>query len=223
MMISKKPIVVGILVCFLVALYGCSNAKAKLSEDTTSKDNAEYSDSSYGFPDGMEPSDLVNVSTKESASDTEIEPSSIDPTEPDTSNKLIDKSVDEMEKGFIRYCEDNGIKYTITEESDSRRHNCTEPLMVLTEYSDSSLAQKAYQEIQDYGGWYEEDLVIKEVIIDEDNMKLMAYYCQTDDKLPMLFVLSCKETLFFNMEGIGETQVKNVEEILQSMGIDLNS
>ena len=65
--------------------------------------------------------------------------------------------------------------------------------------------------------------MIKEVLIDEDNMKLMAYYCQTDDKLPMLFVLSCKETLFFNMEGIGETQVKNVEEILQSMGMDLNS
>lgn len=223
MMKYKTMLIVGIAVCFLVAICGCNNEKIQLSEDTINKQKTEQSDSSYSFSDEMEHSDSEIVPSKEAASETEVESSSIDSSEPDTSYGLKGKGVDEMESGFIRCCENNGIKYTLTEESDSRRYNCTDPLMVMTKYSDIALAEKAYKEIQDYGGWYEEDLVIKEVIVDEDNMKLMAYYCQTDDKLSMLFVLSFKDTLFFNMEGIGETQVKTVEKILQSMGIDLNS
>jgi len=223
MMKYKTMLIVGIAVCFLVAICGCDNEKTQLSEDTINKQKTEQSDSSYSFSSKVEHSDSVTVSAKDSALETEAESSSIDSSVPDTSYDLIGKTVDEMESGFIRCCESNGIKYTLTEESDLRRYNCTDPLMVMTKYSDIALAEKAYKEIQDYGGWYEEDLVIKEVIVDEDNMKLMAYYCQTDDKLPMLFVLSFKENLFFNMEGIGENQVKTVEKILQSMGIDLNS
>lgn len=141
----------------------------------------------------------------------------------DTSYDSPHMSVDDMEEGFIRYCEDNGIEYRFLDEDSTHRYELPGYLIVLTKYSDNQLAQNALKEVLDYGGWYEEDLVRKEVNIDGENTRLMAYYCQDDGGETMLFVLAYKENLFFHMEGIGSQQVKTVEEILKAMGIEMDS
>lgn len=145
-------------------------------------------------------------------------------SEESTSNEVrtyADLSIDDMEKGFLDYCDEKGIQYNITDENGAHKYSCVGYHFVLTKYADEHSARNAYQEVVEYGGWYEEDLVTKEVCIDEERMQLRAYHCQTDGGDKMLFVLAYKENLFFSIEGVGNEKVTMVEEMLHSMGIDV--
>ena len=138
-------------------------------------------------------------------------------------------SPDEMLDAFLKYCEDNEVAYDKSasvrnEEGDTRYQTPQNgTLFVIDRYSNEELAKKTVKDVKEYGGWYEEDLVKKSVKTDEDGLDLEGYYCQDPDGMNMLFAIGRKEQLVFQFEAIGDEQVKLVEDILLSMGIDIKS
>lgn len=138
-------------------------------------------------------------------------------------------SPDEMLDAFLKYCEDNEVAYeksaSVSNEEGYTRYQTPQngTLFVIDRYSNEELAKKTVKDVKEYGGWYEEDLVKKSVKTDEDGLDLEGYYCQDPDGMNMLFAIGRKEQLVFQFEAIGDEQVKLVEDILLSMGIDIKS
>lgn len=138
-------------------------------------------------------------------------------------------SPDEMLDAFLKYCEDNEVAYdksaSVRNEEGYTRYQTPQngTLFVIDRYSNEELAKKTVKDVKEYGGWYEEDLVKKSVKTDEDGLDLEGYYCQDPDGMNMLFAIGRKEQLVFQFEAIGDEQVKLVEDILLSMGIDIKS
>ena len=138
-------------------------------------------------------------------------------------------SPDEMLDAFLKYCEDNEVAYdksaSVSNEEGYTRYQAPQngTLFVIDRYSNEELAKKTVKDVKEYGGWYEEDLVKKSVKTDEDGLDLEGYYCQDPDGMNMLFAIGRKEQLVFQFEAIGDEQVKLVEDILLSMGIDIKS
>ncbi|MBR3031554.1 MAG: hypothetical protein IKH92_00875 [Clostridiales bacterium] len=138
-------------------------------------------------------------------------------------------SPDEMLDAFLKYCEDNEVAYeksaSVSNEEGYTRYQTPQngTLFVIDRYSNEELAKKTVKDVKGYGGWYEEDLVKKSVKTDEDGLDLEGYYCQDPDGMNMLFAIGRKEQLVFQFEAIGDEQVKLVEDILLSMGIDIKS
>ena len=138
-------------------------------------------------------------------------------------------SPDEMLDAFLKYCEDNEVAYeksaSVRNEEGYTRYQTPKngTLFVIDRYSNEELAKKTVKDVKEYGGWYEEDLVKKSVKTDEDGLDLEGYYCQDPDGMNMLFAIGRKEQLVFQFEAIGDEQVKLVEDILLSMGIDIKS
>ena len=130
---------------------------------------------------------------------------------------------------FKKYCEDNEVAYeksaSVSNEEGYTRYQTPQngTLFVIDRYSNEELAKKTVKDVKGYGGWYEEDLVKKSVKTDEDGLDLEGYYCQDPDGMNMLFAIGRKEQLVFQFEAIGDEQVKLVEDILLSMGIDIKS
>ena len=205
-MVRRKEILISILLSLSVAMCGCSSSEKQKSEETTGKSET-----------------VVTESTTESTSESETESSSEEESSSETSAVPENLSPDEMVKAFLQYCDDNGIQYFTSEENGGIRYECRELRFVVAKHPDSASAEKAYKEVLNYGGWYEEDLVTRDVIIDEEGKKMQAYYCQAEDGLSMLFVLARTENLHFSTEAIGEDQVKTAEGILRAMGVDLSS
>lgn len=138
-------------------------------------------------------------------------------------------SPDEMLDAFLKYCEDNEVAYdksaSVRNEEGYTRYQTPQngTLFVIDRYSNEELAKKTVKDVKEYGGWYEEDLVKKSVKTDEDGLDLEGYYCQDPDGMNMFFAIGRKEQLVFQFEAIGDEQVKLVEDILLSMGIDIKS
>ena len=138
-------------------------------------------------------------------------------------------SPDEMLDAFLKYCEDNEVAYdksaSVRNGEGYTRYQTPQngTLFVIDRYSNEELAKKTVKDVKEYGGWYEEDLVKKSVKTDEDGLDLEGYYCQDPDGMNMLFAIGRKEQLVFQFEAIGDEQVKLVEDILLSMGIDIKS
>ncbi len=138
-------------------------------------------------------------------------------------------SPDEMLDAFLKYCEDNEVAFeksaSVSNEEGYTRYQTPQngTLFVIDRYSNEELAKKTVKDVKEYGGWYEEDLVKKSVKTDEDGLDLEGYYCQDPDGMNMLFAIGRKEQLVFQFEAIGDEQVKLVEDILLSMGIDIKS
>lgn len=138
-------------------------------------------------------------------------------------------SSDEMLDAFLKYCEDNEVAYdktaSVRNEEGYTRYQTPQngTLFVIDRYSNEELAKKTVKDVKEYGGWYEEDLVKKSVKTDEDGLDLEGYYCQDPDGMNMLFAIGRKEQLVFQFEAIGDEQVKLVEDILLSMGIDVKA
>lgn len=138
-------------------------------------------------------------------------------------------SSDEMLDAFLKYCEDNEVAYdksaSVRNEEGYTHYQTPQngTLFVIDRYSNEELAKKTVKDVKGYGGWYEEDLVKKSVKTDEDGLDLEGYYCQDPDGMNMLFAIGRKEQLVFQFEAIGDEQVKLVEDILLSMGIDIKS
>ena len=138
-------------------------------------------------------------------------------------------SPDEMLDAFLKYCEDNEVAYdksaSVSNEEGYTRYQTPQngTLFVIDRYSNEELAKKTVKDVKEYGGWYEEDLVKKSVKTGEDGLDLEGYYCQDPDGMNMLFAIGRKEQLVFQFEAIGDEQVKLVEDILLSMGIDIKS
>lgn len=181
-----------------------------------------------------ESSTATSTTTMEDATTTESEkeaPSSETPDEPTSVSENVPataKNAEEMLEAFLLFCEDNGVAYAKTDGNedgeDYTRYQTAEhtTLFNLSMYSDEDAAKESVQDAKSYGGWYEEDLVIKSIKIDEDGLDLEGYYCQTPDGENMLFVLGAKETLAFHFEAVNDEQVKFVEDVLLEMGIELN-
>lgn len=138
-------------------------------------------------------------------------------------------SPDEMLDAFLKFCEDNEVAYdksaSVSNEEGYTRYQTPQngTLFVIDRYSNEELAKKTVKDVKEYGGWYEEDLVKKSVKTDEDGLDLEGYYCQDPDGMNMFFAIGRKEQLVFQFEAIGDEQVKLVEDILLSMGIDIKS
>ena len=222
-MIRRKEILCSLILCISVALSGCTRSENRKSDETTGKTGTVETDLTENSSDESSGSESEKETTTESASDTETENSSEEESSVGSSALPENLSPDEMEKAFLQYCDDNGIQYSMREENGGTRYECRELRFVVSKYADSDSAEKSYKEVLDYGGWYEEDCVTRDVIIDEEGKKLQAYYCQAEDGLTMLFVTAYQETLLFSTEAIGEEQVKTAEGILRAMGIELAS
>lgn len=222
-MIRRKEILISILLSLSVAMCGCSSSEKQKSEETTGKSETVVTESTKTSADDSSTSDTEKETTTESSTESETESSSEEESSTASSAIPENLSPDEMEKAFLQYCDDNGIQYFTSEENGGIRYECRELRFVVEKHPDSASAEKVYKEVLDYGGWYEEDLVTRDVIIDEEGKKMQAYYCQAEDGLSMLFVLAQTENLHFSTEAIGEDQVKTAEGILQAMGVDLSS
>lgn len=187
-----------------------SEASTVLSEESSVKEADDTTDSSS-----------ENTSaTKETT--TEVTKLS---SESSTSINVI-KNAEEMEKAFLDACKDSIESVTekdSNEETTIRSYSTNAVHILFRVHTNTEAAQATIREMIDYGGWYEEDCVVKGITIDEAPLFLQAYYCKTPDGADMLFVLGYNDTVSFAMEGHDTAHVENIEKILLAMGIDLKS
>ncbi len=213
---KAKLIMILAVVSAIAMTCGCKGSKKDTeSSATVSETTASVSEESSSESD--ETSSMQEDSTSES-SESATEPSSQEP--------VAIKTAKEMEEAFLEACKDSIEPVTERDagEKNTVRVYGTKSVHILFRvYSDAESAKAAVQETLDYGGWYEEDLVVKEIKKEEGTFFLEAYYCKIPEGSDALFVLGYNDTISFSMEALDTDHVKNVENILLAMGIDLKT
>lgn len=207
---KKRVIGFVFAVCIMAFSAGCAasgNKETKASSNPDSKvTESEKPSSKETEPEDSEPEKTTESETSESSSEV--------------SEKTENAS---LEDAFLAACEKAGVEMQEGTYNENPCFECKDNRAhaFAVKYNTEKEAADSYQEVLDYGGWYEEDLVTKDIHSDGDYL-LTAYYCQDEDGETYLFVTACKGEMRFSFEGWNAEETAEIETICQEMGFSLS-
>lgn len=212
-----------VIVSLAAMTIGCqSSKKGKESGSEPSETSISLTEESSS----AETEDAKTSSSEDTSATTESTTENTKISSETLESSLLIKNAEEMEAAFLEACKDSiepVIEKDPTEKNTIRSYGTNTVHILFRVHTNTEAAQATIREMIDYGGWYEEDCVVKGITIDEAPLFLQAYYCKTPDGADMLFVLGYNDTVSFAMEGHDTAHVENIEKILLAMGIDLKS
>lgn len=175
-------------------------------------------------------SEIVTSLTEESVISSEPEDSSL--SEPDMTSDPADISDSEKEPGedasleerTLDVCKDMGLEYVKYDQGDMHSYDYTtdsQSIYVMV-FSATEAAAERFQMIMDYGGWYEQDGVEREIHDSKENYRLEAVYVTIETDNPELFVEVYMDNCVYSLEGFGTDGVEKIEAFCQKMGFCLD-
>ena len=202
----------------LSIVFMCACSKDKETDKESCKITNNTADSTVQVSESEESKDSMESSSKsESESDQVTEKTSNEERTP----TFEITSGDEMEKSFLEACEKMDIKVQKRESDGKYDYFAMESdyNAVFAVFPDEVAAQKAHQEVLDYGGWYEEDKVVREIKESKDGFEFIAYYCEDrDTKETLLFVEAYSRNITFGFEAWSTEKVHMIEGLLSALG-----
>ncbi len=150
--------------------------------------------------------------------------------------KLNRMSVNDMEQALVSVAEEHNVSVNMKTNQDVSLSNgdvlpavksyfVTEDfgLIFCREFACEEDAKKMFESVLDYGGWYEESFVDQEIQIEDDHLRLLIYYCTSDEGQKMLFLEGYVDCLAIGLEAWDAETVEKYEIILGAMGIELKA
>ena len=207
---KKRVIGVIFAICLIAFSAGCAANKTKETKDRPESDS--------------ETTESVEPSSKTTETDgSETEKTTISETSESSSEVSEKKENASLEDTFLAACEKAGVEMKEGTYGDNPCFECKEDRKhaFAVKYNTAKEAEDSYKEILDYGGWYEEDLVTKDIRSDGEDYLLTAYYCQDEYGETYLFVNACKDEMRFSLEGWNSQETAEIETICQEMGFSL--
>ncbi len=219
---NRKVSKILISVLFVIAIVMvCACSKEKETDKASGEVTSNMADSSVQVSESEESGTPTEDSSgSESESDQVTEDTSKEEKQP----TFEVKSGEEMEKNFLDACEKMGIKVQKREYDGKYDYFAMEPdykgaFMVCP---DEVTAQKEHQEVLDYGGWYEEDKVVREIKESKDGFEFIAYYCENKEtKETLIFVEAYSQNITFEFEAWNTEKVHMIEDLLSELGVIL--
>ena len=210
---TAKGLMSFVMACAVLFSCACSKEK-KTDTSVTSASDTEVS----APEESKDPSEISSEPKSESDEGPE-----------DTSNgghqpTLEYMTGDELEKSFLDACEELNIKVQKREYDGKYDYVGTDLNynVVFVVCPDQTTAKGSHQAVLDFGGWYEEDKVIREVKKKKDDFELIAYYCaDKDEEEDLLFVEAYIQNITFGFEAWNSESVLMVEVLLHALGIIL--